>query len=597
MMLRDYGVSLALALAGSMLLTLLVREAARRRGAGWVAKPRADRWHRKPTALYGGVGIFGGFIAAYLLHPPPYFSGITLLVLCASGMFVLGLIDDRYQLKPYAKLVGQITLATLFTLFGLRLHWLPNPILDQGLSIFWLVGVTNALNLLDNIDGAAGGIAAIAALFMVYFCHEGGRTGAAMVAVALCGGCVGFLFFNFNPASIFMGDCGSLFLGFTLGGLALATAEVGARRSIVALLALPVLLLLIPIVDTTLVTVSRRYHGRRVSQGGRDHTSHRLVALGLSERAATLTLWTLAAVSGGVAVMVESVPGFIALGLLAAFAMVVLFLMIFLGRVKVYEGVDSEAEGRGRALLPTLADFTYKRRIFEVLNDLAIVLLAYYSAFLLRFGGEHAPEMMNGFINSLPVVLIAQLGAFLALGLYRGVWRYTGLDDLQVILKAVAVAVGAAALAVLFLFRFERQSRAVFVIDGALLLLGIAGTRVSFRLLRNWLLRRRPRPGRRVLIYGAGDGGELLLRELSNNHAHGLVPVGFLDDDPQKAGRLIHGVRVLGPGEQLPRLLTEERIDEVLISTERMEEERLRWVSEVCGERGLGCRRMRIALE
>ena len=597
MWLRDYGVSFALALAGSMLLTLLVREAARRRGQGWVAKPRADRWHRKPTALYGGVGIFGGFIASYLLRPPPYFSGITLLVLCASGMFVLGLVDDRYQLKPYAKLVGQITLATLFTLFGLRLHWLPNPILDQGLSIFWLVGVTNALNLLDNIDGAAGGIAAIAALFMVYFCHEGGRTGAAMVAVALCGGCVGFLFFNFNPASIFMGDCGSLFLGFTLGGLALATAEVGARRSIVALLAIPVLLLLIPIIDTTLVTVSRRYHGRRVSQGGRDHTSHRLVALGLSERAATLTLWTLAAVSGGVAVMVDSVPGFIALGLVAAFAMVVLFLMIFLGRVKVYEGVDSEAEGRGRALLPTLADFTYKRRIFEVLNDLAIILLAYYSAFLLRFGGEQAPEMMNGFVNSLPVVVIAQMGAFLALGLYRGVWRYTGLDDLQVILKAVAVAVGTAALAVLFLFRFERQSRAVFVIDGAFLLLGIAGTRVSFRLLRNWLLRRRPRPGRRVLIYGAGDGGELLLRELSNNHAHGLVPVGFLDDDPQKAGRLIHGVRVLGPGEHLPHLLTEERIDEVLISTERMEEERLRWVSEVCGERGLGCRRMRIALE
>jgi UDP-GlcNAc:undecaprenyl-phosphate GlcNAc-1-phosphate transferase len=392
-------------------------------------------------------------------------------------------------------------------------------------------------------------------------------------------------------------DAGSLFIGFMLSGLSLATTDIGTRRNILATLTVPVLLLLIPIVDTTLVTVSRRYHGRRVSQGGRDHTSHRLVALGLSERAATFVLWGLAAASGALAVLVRSLSAFVAVSLVAVFAISVLFLMIFVGKVKVYEGVASEAEGRGRALLPTLADFTYKRRIFEVSSDVAIILLAYYSAFLLRFEGAMTPEYFGAFLASLPVVVIAQLSAFLALGLYRGVWRYTSLDDLQLILKAVAAAAALSTVTVVFLYRFEHFSRAVFVMDALLLCFGVAGTRLSFRLLRNWLVRRRPEATRRALIYGAGDGGELLLRELQNNHRLGLYPVGFVDDDPQKRGRLIHGVRVLGPGEELPRILAEEQVDEVLVSTEKVDDTRRAWVAKVCNEAGSSCRRMRIAFD
>jgi UDP-GlcNAc:undecaprenyl-phosphate GlcNAc-1-phosphate transferase len=358
-----------------------------------------------------------------------------------------------------------------------------------------------------------------------------------------------------------------------------------------------VLLLLIPIIDTTLVTLLRRYHGRSISQGGRDHTSHRLVRLGLSERAATLALWGLALVSGAVAVAVQRVSVFIALGVLAIFAMTVLFLMVFVGRVKVYEGVDSEAEGRGRALLPTLADFTYKRRILEVTSDLAVILIAYYSAFLLRFEGIIAPEYLNAFIASLPVVVIAQLSSFLAFGLYRGVWRYTSMADLRVILRSVGAAAVASMLAVLMLFRFQNHSRAVFVIDAAFLLIGVAGTRVSFRLLHDWVVRRRPREGRRTIIYGAGDSGELLVRTLQHHHDLGLVPVGFVDDDPQKAGRLIHGVRVMGSSDELPRLLVEAQVEEVVVSTDKVDGERHERVARMCTEQGLGCRRVRIAFE
>lgn len=594
--LHAYAGHFGVALAASVLVTLAVRTGARR--LGLVAKPRADRWHSKPTALYGGVGIYAGFLTAYLLRRPAGLAGDAILVLCASGMFLLGLVDDRIQLKPYTKLVGQIICATLLTMMGLRLHWIPNPVLDQGLTIFWLVGVTNALNLLDNIDGAAGGIATISGAYLVYFCHEAGRPDAAMMAAAFTGAGAGFLIFNFNPASIFMGDCGSLFLGFILGGLSLVNSQMGARRNIVAVLAIPVLLLLIPILDTTLVTISRRYHGRPVSQGGRDHASHRLVAIGMSERRATLTLWAIAAISGGLAVLVDNISTFVAVGVIGMFGFALLFLMIFIGRVKVYEPMAEGAEVRGRALLPTLADFSHKRRIFEILNDVALILLSYYAAFLLRFDGQNVAAFIPQFVRSVPVVIVAQLGAFLAMGLYRGLWRYTGVDDLVRIVKATAAAVAVSTIAVLFVFRFEGFSRAVVVMDGVLLLLGVAASRVSFRIFRSWLERHRPARGaRRVVIYGAGDGGELLLRELQSNRQLGLTPVAFLDDDPQKAGRLIHGVPVVGGADHVDRVAAAMRVDEVVLSTTKVDDERWALVLQACTTRGLGARRMRISLD
>jgi UDP-GlcNAc:undecaprenyl-phosphate/decaprenyl-phosphate GlcNAc-1-phosphate transferase len=593
----DYAISFGIALAASLVLTLLVRTAARR----WklVAAPRPDRWHKKPTALYGGIGIFAAFLCVtFVLRRTPNVAGGHLLLACCAGMFAVGLVDDIVHLKPYAKLVGQIFFCTAVTMFGLRLHWLPSPVFDQALTIFWLVGITNAINLLDNLDGLAGGVSAIAALFLVYFCHASGFAAAAMLSATFAGAVVGFLVFNFNPASIFMGDCGSLFLGFFLGAVTLVSNSGGMRRNIVAVLAVPVLLLVIPIVDTTLVTISRRMAGRPVSQGGRDHTSHRLVALGLSERNAALTLWTVAALSGAVAVLVRNSSWMIGMMLVPTFFMGCLFFAVFVGGVKVYAPVKDEGEGAGRALLPTLADFSYKRRIFEVLCDVAVIVLADYAAFLLRFDGAIVPAYYHLFVKSLPLVIVIQLGAFLALGLYDGLWRYTSIDDLSRQLRAVLGAWIASTLAIVFVFRLENVSRSVLVMDGIILTIGISGTRISFRLLRSWAARfQSPAAGKRVLIYGAGDGGELLLRELIQNRELGLTAIGFVDDDPQKEGRVIHGVRVLGPLDRLGELVDREKVDEVVVSTAKLATERNAMLDVVCREAGLRYRRMRIALE
>ncbi len=593
---RQYSLSFGVALAASVVLTFLVRAAARR--FNLVARPRADRWHKKPTALFGGVGMFVSFALVYFLRRPAELAGDALLMGCAAGMFLLGLIDDFVQLKPYAKLVGQIVISTVFTMFGLRLHWIGSPVLDQALTIFWLVGISNAVNLLDNLDGLAGGVAAIASAYLVYFCHVAGQPTAAALSAAFCGAVVGFLVFNFNPASIFMGDCGSLFLGFVLGGMALVNQQPGMRRNVITILTIPVLLLLIPIIDTTLVTFSRKLNGRRVSQGGRDHTSHRLVALGLSERAAALTLWMLAAASGGVAVLVRNMAWPVAALIVPVFALVLLFFLVFVGRVPVYQRVADEHESHGRALLPTLADFSYKRRVFEVLNDVAVIVIAYYAAFLLRFDGLLLQPYYGQFVASLPVVIATQVGAFLAIGLYGGVWKYTSMADLTTQLKAVAGGWIASTVAVVFIFRLEGYSRGVFVMDAVLLMFGVAGSRISFRLLHTWLGRLRPWPNaRRVLIYGAGDGGELLVREIQNNRELGLYPVGFVDDDPQKQGRVIHGVRVLGPLERLGELAGAAHAHEVVISTSKLAAERSAQVAELCANAGLNCRRMRISLE
>jgi UDP-GlcNAc:undecaprenyl-phosphate GlcNAc-1-phosphate transferase len=593
----EYAKSFGIALASSLVATFLVRLIARR--LNLVAKPRPDRWHKRPTALFGGVGIFAGFIvSSTVLHRAPRIPGGNLLLVCCAGMFLVGFVDDLVRLKPYAKLVGQIAICTAITMFGLRLHWVPSQVLDQALTIFWLVGITNAINLLDNLDGLAGGVAAIGALYLVYFCHVNALPAAAQLSGAFAGAVIGFLVFNVNPASIFMGDCGSLFLGFFLGAVTLVSNPGAMRRNVVAVLAIPVLLLLIPIIDTTLVTIMRRLNGRPVSQGGRDHTSHRLVALGLSERTAALTLWTLSALSGAVAVLVRNSTWMIGALLVPAFFMGCLFLVVFLGGVQVYQPVASEREGRGRALLPTLADFTYKRRIFEVLCDLVVIVLAYYAAFLLRFDGELVAPLYRQFLQSLPIVIVLQLAAFLVLGLYDGLWRYTSMSDLSRQLRAVAGGWIASTLAIVFLFRLESVSRSVLIMDAALLLIGVSGTRVSFRLLRTWLARFQSAPdARRVLIYGAGDGGELLLRELQQNRDHNLLPVGFVDDDPQKEGRLIHGVRVLGTLERLTAQGKLDRIDEVLVSTAKLASERTEKLDLFCKSAGLRYRRMRISLE
>src|SRR5437588_10864223 len=549
-------VSFALAVA----LTPVVRMFARR--LGFVAKPKIDRWHKKPTAMMGGVAMWFAVVATYLTLVP-HTGQSWVVVGSASFLFLVGLVDDWLHIKPYQKLIGQVIGAAVVVNYGLVLPWTRSLPANMVITIFWLIGITNAVNLLDNMDGLATGIAAIASGFLTLTCITSNQATDALMLAVFTASLLGFLIYNSNPASIFMGDSGSMFIGFFLAASALINVAGGRSRSFVPVLAVPILVLFIPIFDTTFVTILRKLSGRAASQGGRDHTSHRLVALGLSEKRAVLMLYGLAAVSGLLAVTVRQLKPDVSIALLAIFTLGLTLLGVYLAGVKGYDEEEEVRAERERPLFAFLIDFSSKRRIFEVLLDVILIVLAYWSAYAIKFEPFSDSPAWKLFLRTLPVLVVVRLAAFLAFGVYRGIWRYTSMDDLLGFAKAVAAGSIVSMIIVLFKFRFQGFSRAVFLIDALVMLLLLAGSRVAFRFFRQVLPSGSASNGRRVLIYGAGDAGELLLRELLNKRELIYAPVGFMDDDANKHGKLIHGFRVFGGNGLLPKIISDHHVEQV----------------------------------
>ncbi|MBD0371754.1 MAG: hypothetical protein ICV60_13015 [Pyrinomonadaceae bacterium] len=585
--------AVGVALALTLVLAPLVRAVARR--VGMVAKPKLDRWHKKPTAMLGGVSIWLSVITTYLIFIPHTPYG-WVVIGSSTFLFLVGLADDIFNAKPYQKLIGQVMGAAFVIYYGLSLPWTSSHTVNMAITIFWLIGITNAINLLDNMDGLASGIAAIASIFLALsFIANGQFMEASMLAV-FAAALLGFLVYNTNPASIFMGDCGSMFIGFFLASTALMSVAGGRSRSFLPVLVVPILILFIPIFDTTLVTVLRKLAGRAVRQGGRDHTSHRLVALGMSERNAVIMLYGFAALSGLLALLVREVQFDLSLAAISAFTVLLTLLGVYLAGVKVYDERDVQA-AREKPIFAFLVDLSYKRRIFEVLLDVVLIILSYYLAYVLRFGPISDSEVWRIFFRTLPVLVFVKMATFLVMGVYRGIWRYTSVDDLVVFAKAVVISSVTSLLAILFAFRFEGVSRTVFIVDAMILLMMVAGSRMAFRLFRQVIPTTQSREGCRILIYGAGDAGELLLRELLNNRELQYSPIGFLDDDPNKKGKVIHGLRVYGGNGSLQGLCREQRIDEILISSPKFTEERIRQIKHDCRESNVVLKRMTIKIE
>jgi UDP-GlcNAc:undecaprenyl-phosphate GlcNAc-1-phosphate transferase len=281
--------------------------------------------------MLGGVAVWAGVLVAAAVVAPRSLTTFNVFLL-GSLAFVLGLIDDILQLKPSTKLLGQIFVGCVAVVLGLQLNWTGSPALDAMISLMWFVGITNAFNLLDNMDGLCAGIAGIAALAFSFSALSGSQPTTLALTAAVAGASAGFLIYNFNPASVFMGDSGSLFLGGMLAVIGLLGGRQG-QTEVLSALTVPVLIMLIPIFDTTFVTVSRKLSGRAASRGGRDHTSHRLVALGFSERQAVLLLYVLAAAGGATAIAVRR-AGFQEAGVVLALLLVTLVLLgIQLARV------------------------------------------------------------------------------------------------------------------------------------------------------------------------------------------------------------------------------------------------------------------------
>jgi UDP-GlcNAc:undecaprenyl-phosphate GlcNAc-1-phosphate transferase len=554
-----------------------------------VARPSSDRWHKRPTPLLGGIAI----ITTVLLGAFVFGVGSKLIVLLLAGtlIFIVGITDDLFALKPSTKLIAEIAVASLLVFFGFRLQWTASLTIDLLLTMIWIVGVTNAFNLLDNMDGLCAGIALIAGITLV--AGDQVATPQNITVALMSGALAGFLFYNFNPASIFMGDSGSLFLGLMFSALALDSGQGHHASGLFSVILAPALMLLIPIFDTTLVTVLRLVSGRSATQGGRDHSSHRLVAVGLSERWAVGVLWILAALAGVIGHALTRDSGAWSLPVAALFVLAMAIFAVYLSHVRVYRGGDRLLLRSG-TLTPFVVDFMYKRRVAEVMLDACLVSVAYYSAYRLRFDGEAIQLYFWNFLQSLPIVLGVQMVAFFIAGAYRGVWRLFSLMDAVVVAKGVMAGTVAIELALLYLFRFENYSRGVFIIYAALLMLVVTGSRASFRLMTEFVRRRRE-TGPRLLIYGAGDGGSIATRELMNSGQFRML--GFIDDDPTKRGMRIQGYTVLGDYRTLLSLIEDGSVDRIVISTRSIRAGQLRDIESVCAQHGVALSRLHLQLE
>lgn len=288
--------------------TPLAKRAARR--LGMVDKPSARKQHTVPTPLLGGAAIYLAVILALvILGDRFYVNQVAGIFLGATLMSFLGLWDDRRGLSPWVKLIGQFLAAGVLTLTDVRIGLFAWEPLNIAATLLWVVGITNAMNLLDNMDGLSGGISAIAALFFLLFAAMSRQYLVGALAAALVGACIGFLFYNLNPASIFMGDTGSLFLGFTLAavGIKLRFPE----NSPFVTWMVPALVMAVPIFDTSLVIISRlRRKLNPLTTPGKDHLSHRLARLTGSPREAVLMCYLFGFLAGVIATFVTqaSVP-------------------------------------------------------------------------------------------------------------------------------------------------------------------------------------------------------------------------------------------------------------------------------------------------
>jgi UDP-GlcNAc:undecaprenyl-phosphate GlcNAc-1-phosphate transferase len=392
--------------------------------------------------------------------------------------------------------------------------------------------------------------------------------------LALGGAALGFLIYNFNPARIFMGDSGSMYLGFTLSGITLlGTHEMASDVFFVLLV--PAAMLGLPIMDTTLVTIVRTLEGRPLSQGGRDHLSHRLVAVGLTERQSVLVLYVLAASFGSLGLVARVVGVWLSLLLAGVYLVIAILFGAFLAQVRLYNPVEFAERSPTLTNRPVVSGMImFKRELGEAALDFVLVCVAYLGAFVLHYGFPNpaAPgpdpykEMPIMLSASLALVVLVKMSLLLLFQAYRGMWRYLGVADLITLAKVTMLASAILIIALPIVVRSVIIPRSVLVIDFLLFTFLLIGSRVLFAALNDIFVRLQSRWQPHVLIVGAGDLGELVLRTILRARPAAYRPIGFLDPDPSTRNRTLHSVRVLGTPDELAAVAGQHDVDLVVLA-------------------------------
>ncbi len=604
----------------SLAVTPLVISYARRIGA--IDLPNERKVHRGAIPRLGGVAIYISFFVSFALtmYLDPGMNSLDglgqhnaiILVASLTLVLLLGIWDDIRPLTPGKKFLGQIIAASIVYFAGFRITAITHPLgpsllsLDWfafPLTILWIVGITNAFNLIDGLDGLASGVAFIVSvtIFSIALIKE--ETTTAMMALLLAGALLGFLRYNFRGAKIFLGDSGSLFIGFTLAILSMQSSTKGSTAFSILV---PVLALGLPIMDTVLSMI-RRFVKSVLPQTSKPsslmgkittmfhpdkgHIHHQLVAMGFSHSKAVLVLYVVSCLFGIGAFAVTFANSFASTLIIVAIAIAT---FVGVSQLRYRE----MAILRNGLFLPMYEWPITQNRLFLSFLDLAFIVVAYLAAFRLAFRGESMFATDRLFFISISLVAGLQMTLLYFSGIYQSMVRQLSLGDIIKLVKGVVVTV-AVSFFILVLIPAQRPLVDVtFVILDFFILLSLVVTaRGSFRIL-DYFSRKELKSGcRRVLIYGADANGLLLLNRFLDDRELRYCPAGFLDDNPRLEGKRLDGYPIFGGHWKVERLVKTKHVEEIIVATDTILPEAFRRLQRLCIDLRIVLRRSRVNLE
>ncbi len=605
----------------SFLITPVARSVAKKLGA--VDLPGERKVHYKPIARLGGLAIYVTFNLILIIasrvdlffFPIDFLEKIDfpLLLVASTIIFGIGAVDDLHRIPPAIKFFFQIVAGLIVALACVKIQTISLPfgsiqlgIWSIPVTVLWVVAITNAINLLDGLDGLAAGTSFIVCLAMFGISLFNQDIGIALTSIILAGSILGFLRYNFHPASIFLGDSGAYFLGFVLSVFPLLG---GLKGTTTFAILIPILALGLPIIDTGLSMLRRLLKslhilevdpdknvvkfffldGWAMFKADRGHIHHRLLEMGFTQRKAVILLYGISLILGGLAfssVYFKNIN--------YALFLTTIGIASYIGVRKLgYSDIQILRNGK---LLPLFDAPVVNIRILRFFVDMGFIVLSYYLAFLLRFEGAFDPSIKEYCLATIPLVLSIKMGAFYLSGLYKGAWRYTSVNEVIKMLKAVMLGCLASALFLWAVPAYRIISVAVLVIDFNLLFFFVTGARSSFRVLEQ-LHVSNSHHGKKVLIFGVDKESIQALREFINNPRLDLSPVGFIDEDERNKGKEINGYPILGTLDSLENIIRHHSISEVIITRDNISGAKFDRLCQICNDHQISLRRFQTRLE
>lgn len=572
------------ALVVTYLLTPRIRAIAIRLGV--MDLPNERRPHKQPTARGGGLAVVIGVHVACLvvLFIPGSFRSegfdLNWWLGFAPGsviLLVVGLLDDIRGLRPLTKLAGQVAAAALVcasgTTFGSILGFSVPPLLDGILAVLWIVAVINAFNLIDGLDGLASGLAVISATGLCGIMLLGNLPGVLVVLVALIGACLAFLRYNFHPATIFLGDTGSMFIGFVLGVISLQTVTKG---TFILSMAIPMLVLGVPIYDALLAVWRRSV--RRLLQGDNgtpgimsadlEHLHHRLLRSGLSTRRVATVLFSINA-------------GLMVFGLLLTTfkshaAGIFLFALLLAAYVLMRHMAVIEIRDTGRFLLTGLRRPThalFKALIYPLWDTACLLVCLAVAMWYLE--NVPATRFWHDWFLDLPIWVTPTISLLAVSRTYVTIWTRARVLDVLMLLFTLQIGLALSVCIALLIDPAETYRwllRALVI--GSAGHAAIVGSRIFYRCMEEIVVYLRSKSEStgdhtRVALYGAGGRCQLFLKERSFNNSSsfdGRTIVGLIDDEPTLHSKWVHGYPVLGGRRDLERLIARHDITGIIVT-------------------------------